>query len=67
MLGKRLTVKETNHKAKIVLLAGGITLLLSFLLFLISQITASGIKDPQKKKKTRETESNDIVLYDPDK
>lgn len=70
MIGKKLTIKETNHKVKLLLIAGGITITVSILLFLISSISNTGVDtDAAKKKKetVKATEGNDIVLYDPNK
>ncbi len=70
MIGKKLTIKETNHKVRILLVAGAIVISVSILLFLISWITKSGVDTEEVKKnkeQTKATEGNDIVLYDPDK
>lgn len=70
MIGKKLTVKETNQKVKLLLIAGAIVIGVSLLFFLISTLTKSGVNTEEikkKKDKPKETEGNDIVLYDPDK
>lgn len=70
MIGKKLTVKETNHKVKLLLVAGAIVIGVSLLFFLISSISKTGVDTEEIKKnkeKPKETEGNDIVLYDPNK
>lgn len=70
MIGKKLTVKETNHKVKLLLVAGAIAIGVSLLFFLISSISKTGVDTEEIKKnkeKPKETEGNDIVLYDPNK